>query len=271
MAMFDDEPASPKPQPTSPSKYAERLRQRKLKALSAEKAKKGPVEPRGGFGILVAYVIVAYLVGTTYAAVKLHPSASLIQAFLAFFLSLNALICFWELALAYRVDLIKKRGDELRARTGDSQQERFAAVGSFFVARCPPSQWFSLDFWSRVWWTYSLYDPSYGDKTTFGFWVDATNGHVTLPPTLLWYFGMTSELVDARAFGIVGLLAFYQELLGTVVYFCTFFANGRHVGKTSLEVALFVGLSNGLWIAGPVVGLYAALRCVYDGDYSVFA
>ena len=82
---------------------------------------------------------------------------------------------------------------------------------------------------------------------------------------------MTRPVCSARVFGVVGLLAFYQELLGTVVYFSTFVANGRYRGKGALEVALFVGLTNGLWVAGPAVGMAAALRCVFEDDYGVFA
>ena len=223
--------------------------------------------------LVVAHVIVGYLVATTGAAVYYHTQAhafSGVQAFLAFFCSLNALICFWELALAHRIGVIQKLARELRERTRGSQADRFRVVGRFFLLPCPPSKWFSLTYWSRVWWTYALYDPSYADRTTFGFWIDVSNGHVTLVPSLLCLVGMTFELLDARTFGVINLLAFYQELVGTVIYFCTYFANGRHKGKTPLEVGVFVGCTNGLWFAGPLVGVWASLQCVYAGDYGVF-
>ena len=82
--------------------------------------------------------------------------------------------------------------------------------------------------------------------------------------------GMTYDVLDARTFGIINLLAFYQEFVGTVIYFCTYFFNGRHAGKSALEVGVFVGLTNGLWFAGPLVGMGAALQCVYSGSYAVF-
>ena len=55
-----------------------------------------------------------------------------------------------------------------------------------------------------------------------------------------------------------------------MIYFCTYFFNGRHAGKSALEVGVFVGLTNGLWFAGPLVGMGAALQCVYSGSYAVF-
>ena len=41
-------------------------------------------------------------------------------------------------------------------------------------------------------------------------------------------------------------------------------------GKSALEVALFVGLSNGIWLFGPLVGCYAAVHVIDDDDYSFF-
>ena len=186
------------------------------------------------------------------------------------FVGLNALICYWEVALAYRIDYVASEAKKLRAKTGDSQDDRFGAVGDFFVARCSWRDCRSLTFWSRVWSTYAVYDPSYADKTTFGFWVDAGNGHSTLLPSLLWLVGMTKPLMSGRVFGLIGLLAFYQEFYGTVIYFLTFCVNKRYEGKTGLEVALFVGLSNGIWIVAPLVGMYASLKCIYADDYAIF-
>ena len=99
-------------------------------------------------------------VGVAYWHADTH-GFSLLQASLAFFLALNALICFWEIALCYKIDLIAKEAAKLRRATGDSQAERFSAVGGFFVLPCPVTSWLSLSYWARVWWTYAIYDPSY--------------------------------------------------------------------------------------------------------------
>ena len=221
----------------------------------------------------VYHVVVGYVLASTAIPTALHASLhgfSALQCGLAFFVGLNALICYWEVALAYRIDHIHKAAESLRSRTADTQSARFAAVGDFFVARCGPRECLSLTFWSRVWSTYAVYDPSYADKTTFGFWIDAGNGHSTLVPSLLWLAGMTYDLVPARAFGLVGLVAFYQEFYGTVIYFLTFIANRRYVGKTPFEILLFVGLSNGIWFVAPLVGMWASVACVYADDYGVF-
>ena len=222
----------------------------------------------------VYHAVVGYVVAVTavptYWHYATHGGFSALQCGLAFFVGLNALICYWEIALFYRIDHIARAAATLRDRTNDSQAGRFKAVGDFFVAPCGLGDCASLTFWSRVWSTYAVYDPSYADKTTFGFWVDSGNGHSTILPSLLWLVGMTVEVLPARAFGCVGLLAFYQEFYGTVIYFMTFVVNRRYEGKTPLEIALFVGLSNGIWFFAPLAGMWASVRCIYDDDYRVF-
>ena len=92
--------------------------------------------------IVVAHVIVGYLVATTGAAIYLHAQTHAVNAtqiFLAFFCSLNALICFWELALAYKVDIIKKKGDELRARAEGAPHMLQGADGLLRIARRSPA------------------------------------------------------------------------------------------------------------------------------------
>lgn len=250
-------------------------------AASAEPADEGTdtvdvrmvgAAPGGGvrvYHVIVLYVLAVTVVPTVWHA-RVHGAYSMLQGGLAFFVGLNALICYWEIALAYRTRRVGRDARRLRAKTADSQEARFGAIGAFFFAPCGPRDCGSLTFWSRVWSTYAVYDPSYADHTTFGYWIDVGNGHSTLGPSLLWLVGMTRDLMPARAFGLVGLLAFYQEFYGTAIYFCTFFYNRRYVGKTALEVALFVGLSNGIWFLGPLVGMWASLRCVYDDSYAVF-
>ncbi|KAJ1459254.1 hypothetical protein M885DRAFT_479532 [Pelagophyceae sp. CCMP2097] len=226
------------------------------------------------------HVILAVVLGVPLVMGLIHYSKHGVvnswQVFLSFFAGLNTLICFWELALAYRIDLIQSDFAKLLLRVDDTngaqrgQESRFAIVGALFMKPMARRDVVSLSFWSQIWSTYSIYDPSYANKEAFGFFIDCGNGHSTLLPSILWLVGMTYNVVPARAFGLVGLVVFYQELYGTVVYFASFCVNKRYRNRTALEVALFVGLSNGLWIFGPATGMVASLRCVYDENYTVF-
>jgi hypothetical protein len=74
--------------------------------------------------------------------------------------------------------------------------------------------------------------------------------------------------LSARWLGMVGLLSFYQMLYGTILYFLSFFANKKHVGKSVLEVVLFVGLSNGIWIVFPLLGMYSSAQLVLQGTFA---
>jgi hypothetical protein len=86
----------------------------------------------------------------------------------------------------------------------------------------------------QVWACYSVFDQSYANRQSFGFFIDVGNGYSTIIPTLLFLLGMTCHgeggyqlPFTAQQVGIVGLLSFYQEFYGTVVYFLSFFMNKR--------------------------------------------
>jgi len=224
----------------------------------------------------VCHVIAAFVVAATsvpcgvFAALH-HAAPSALFVGLAFFCGLNALICFWELALAYRIRRIERDFRQLRERVAPTPRGRLSELAALFTARVAPvSQVVSLDLWCRIWSTYALYDPAYANHESFGFWIDVANGHATLVPSALWVVGTTVEVLPARALGLVSLVAFYQELYGTLIYFAQFVYHRRYRGKSGLEIALFVGLSNGIWIVGPLVGLYASVVLIYDGDFRLF-
>ena len=56
--------------------------------------------------------------------------------------------------------------------------------------------------------------------------------------------------------GMLGLISNYQMLYGTVIYFSSFIFNRRYRGLTPTEIALFVGCTNGLWFALPLLGMH---------------
>ncbi len=55
-----------------------------------------------------------------------------------------------------------------------------------------------------------------------------------------------------------------------LVYFASFVFNKRYVGHTRMNLALFVGLSNGLWFTLPLWGVYAGIEMVYSNSYVIF-
>jgi len=133
---------------------------------------------------------------------------------------------------------------------------------------------FDLKFWSKVWSTYSIYDPSYANKESFGFFVDVGNGWTTIIPSIIWYICITNhdfhkEIFTPFVIGIIGLIKFYQEFYGTCIYFLSFFLNLRHYGKSFFEVFMFVGFSNGLWFFFPLLGMYVSIHLIIHNNYNI--
>ena len=94
-----------------------------------------------------------------------------------------------------------------------------------------------------------------------------------LIPSLLWVYHMTAQgngFLSPQWLGIVGLLSFYQMFYGAVLYFASFFTNKRHKVVSLAEVCGFVGVSNGIWIVFPMVGMYASVRLILENSYAVF-
>jgi len=215
-------------------------------------------------------ILVAILVGTAVPVglhVHVHGAFDAAQAAIAFFLWLNTIIALWELCLFARIDLI----EEQHARfVRDYRGRELERVKDFFGSSVPLSKVFSPTTWAELWSTYSIYDESYANRKSFGFFVDVGNGFSTLVPTLLCLYGMTYELVPARVLGIVMLLVNYQMWYGTLVYFGSYVFNKRYVGHTKADVALFVGLTNGLWFTFPIFAMFAAVTLIYSDSYAFF-
>src|SRR5262249_52422245 len=132
---------------------------------------------------------------------QVHGVWSVHQAALAFFLWLNAIIALWEICLYLRIDLIEEQHRDFIERYKGRELDR---VIDFFMLKVPPSRLLSPSVWAELWSSYSVFDPSYADRKSFGFFVDIGNGFSTLIPTLLFLYGMTYEPIPARALGIVG-------------------------------------------------------------------
>jgi hypothetical protein len=189
------------------------------------------------------------------------------QMGLAFFLWLNAIIAFWEICLFFEIDRIEKQFARFREEYAGRELDR---VKDFFGAKLPIGEIFAMKTWAEVWSTYAIFDRSYADRRSYGFFIDVGNGFTTLVPSLICAYGMTYHWLPPRVMGIVTLLLCYQMWYGTLVYFISFVKNGRHRGHSLGNIALFVGLSNGIWLIFPLWGIWAAIRLIYDDSYAVF-
>ena len=189
------------------------------------------------------------------------------QIALAFFTWLNVIIALWEICLFLRIDLIEEQHRRFLAEYRGRELDR---ARDFFATRVPLRRLFSPTLWAELWSTYSVFDDSYADRKSFGFFVDIGNGFSTLIPSLVFLYGMTFEIVPARVLGIVGLLLFYQTWYGTIVYFWSFLLNKRYRGHTALNLALFVKMSNELWLTFPLWSMTATIVMIQSDSYSLF-
>lgn len=218
----------------------------------------------------VYQVVVAAVVLGAAAPIFLHHQVlghfNVHQSGLAFFLWLNAIIAFWELCLFFRIDLIEEQHRRFLPMYKGRELDR---VKDFFGARLAVAKIFSLTTWAEIWSSYSIFDESYANRKSFGFFIDIGNGFSTLIPSLLCLYGMTFDLMPARALGLVALLLNYQMWYGTVVYFTSYLFNKRYVGHSASNLVLFVGLSNGIWLLFPLWGMGVAISMIYSNSYAL--
>lgn len=217
----------------------------------------------------VWHVVMVAVVAGAAVPIALHASRygwNPHEAALAFFLWLNAIIAGWELCLFACIGAIEAAHP---ARVAQYRGRELDAVRAFFATRISPTQILSPRIWGELWATYALFDESYADRKSFGFAIDVGNGVTTLVPALLFTYGMTFDLVSARVLGVIGLVACYQMFYGTVVYFFTFVFNRRYRGHSRGNLALFVGLSNGLWLTFPIWGMAISLSLIDSNSFSL--
>jgi hypothetical protein len=216
-------------------------------------------------------VVLFVVLGGTAVPIALHHHFHGVfnpyQMALAFFTWLNAIIALWEICLFLRIDLIEEQHRRFLVEYRGRELDR---ARDFFTTRVPIGRLFSPTLWAELWSTYSIFDDSYANRKSFGFFVDIGNGFSTLVPSFLFLYGMTFAIVPARVLGIVGLLLFYQTWYGTIIYFWSFLLNKRYRGHTPLNLALFVGMSNGLWLTFPLFGIYAAVVMIESDSYALF-
>ncbi|CAN0013794.1 unnamed protein product [Ectocarpus sp. 12 AP-2014] len=148
------------------------------------------------------------------------------------FLCINVVICLWELCLCYKHALIRST----HAKRVKDGQTKSVTIVVFRWMRF--SEILSPSFWANIWIDYARFDDAYVQPVSAGFNIDVGNGHTTLLPSLFLLASMVRPLADAKAriaeiclahaiTGMVGLLAHYQMLYLSLLYFYAFFNTGR--------------------------------------------
>ena len=219
--------------------------------------------PAGLFAALAVASLALLGIGARF---QVHGDLNVVHSLLSLFLSINLLICYWEVCLFLRRDLVETRTEywrEWRKRTG-----RTPAV-EFLRTKAPLVRMLSPTLWADVWAAYSQYDDSYADRRTFGFNVDIVNGFLTPAPTLIVYAAYTFHFLPPLWTGIVGVILFWQVMYGASVYLISFFVAGRQRRISRQELYTYIVAPNSPWMAGGLLGLYVSIRLITDGDYSV--
>jgi hypothetical protein len=232
--------------------------------MDSTTAPRGLAIPTAG---VIAIVIAAGTVFHTWLHQRIHGVFNPTQIGLAFFLVVNVLINWWEIALMICQDQIQAEYRAIREPYRGREMQRIAEI---FARPIPLLQVFSFRQWTTIWSSYSLFDPGYSDRRSFGYNIDVGNGFTTIIPATLFAFGMTFELMPARWLGILGLIMFWQMFYGTSVYFFQFFNNGRHRGHSVRDLLLFVGVTNLMWFVFPIWGLCTSIQLILEGSYGVF-
>jgi len=224
------------------------------------------------FGLTIptgAVIGIVVITGTLFHALlhhRVHGAYNVTQISLAFFLVINVLVNWWEIALMVRQDQIRAEYESFKEPYRGRELE---CVMNVFARPIPVLRVFSFRQWTTIWSSYSLFDPGYSDRRSFGYTIDVGNGFTTILPAVIFAFGMTFELLPARVLGIVGVIMFWQMFYGTVLYFFQFFHNGRHKGHSVRDLVLFVGVTNLTWLIFPIWGLATSILLILDGSYGL--
>jgi len=195
-----------------------------------------------------------------------YPETHIPICCLLFFNNLNIFIAMCEIALGIHIMKVKAEYKELREKY--KGKEKSACV-AFLFHPLTVAEVFSLQTWTLMWSTYSLYDPSYQNHETFGFFIDFGNGLSTIPPSLMMTYAILfPHQINSFVVGCVGLAMYWQKMYGTIIYLLSFVYNKRYVGFPAMEVAGFVAVINSVWIFFPCIGLYLCILMLKDGALS---
>ena len=235
-----------------------------------EKAAGNHYETAKGPKIVVWVLAMAFNVVLTLAwnvvSYRLHGDLNPYYLLLSLFLSINLLICYWEICLYLRRDYIVERARYWRERR--TSTGRTPAV-EFLTASVPLRRVASPTLWADVWATYALYDGAYTDRSTFGFNADVGNGFFTPIPSILLLSTLTFGFMPATIAGILGIALFWQWVYVSSLYAVSFRVAGSHEGMPRSVRWTYVWGPNAVWIVVPLLGLYVSARLILDGTYAI--
>ena len=226
----------------------------------------GEPGPKVVVAAFAAAVVVLLAAAWNVAGLRLHAGLNPYFFVLSLFLSLNLLICCWEMCLYLRRDYITERARywrDRRAATG-----RTPAV-EFLTASVPLRRVASPTLWADVWATYAQYDDGYTDRGSFGFNCDTGNGFVTPIPSVVLLAALTFEIMPATFAGILGVALFWQWVYVSSLYAASFWVAGRHQTLPRTVRWLYVWGPNAVWIVVPLLGLFVSARLIVDGTYAI--
>jgi len=213
------------------------------------------------------FLWLALTCGICFAKNKLTGNISV--SLLIFFNNLNIFIAICEIQLHRHIDLIRREYQILQDKYGGGNE--FEACVNLLSMSMTPRQLFDGRIWALMWSTYALFDPSYQNPESFGFFIDVGNGYTTILPCVI----VNASILFPQAFsslfvGCVAIASYWQMLYGTLVYFLSFLHNERQKKMDVLQFVLFVGITNMVWIIFPALGIWMAIHILNDGNFSVF-
>ena len=235
-------------------------------AQAADGHPPGDKGPKVVVTVFATAVVVSLTLAWNAVSYRLHGELNPYFLLLSLFLSINLLICCWEMCLYLRRDYIVERARywrELRASTG-----RNPAV-EFLTAAVPLRRVCSPTVWADVWATYALYDGAYTDRRTFGFNADVGNGFFTPIPSMILLAALTFGFMPAVFAGILGIALFWQWVYVSSLYAASFWVAGSHEGMPRSVRWTYVWGPNAVWIVVPLLGLFVSARLILDGTYAI--
>lgn len=213
-------------------------------------------------GLIIALLSLPGIGGRYYV----HGDFNAVHCLFSLFFSTNLLICYWEACLFVRRDYVEARFGYWRK--WHKETGRTPAL-EFLSTRVPLPRVLSPTVWADVWATYSMIDPSYSDRGTFGFTADIGNGFVTPLPTLILYATYTLGFLPAVVAGTIGAMLFWQWVYVSSLYWVSFFVAQRQGHVTRRELYTYIFALNAVWVLVPAFGLYVSVRLILDGNYGL--